>query len=354
MSYNILGINPFHNGSACVLSDGEIVFFLEEERFTRYKHDSDPIRTVLYILDNFEIDEVVIAGINLNDVILTYSREDLFSRLVKKFYPNLKVTNLSNHHHFTHITHTFKNSPFKECLGIVIDSGGSEIKSKGIEMDSIYKCSLNAISLIHSLYLDTSSNLPQSLNIASSYSVISKTLGFKKNEEGKVMGLSSYGSKNPNLPSLFKDYLTNPHLLSETTNNNNLRVFKSNIIPQHSPKNLNYSKVEKDLAWEIQSQTQQLVGDYIEEYTKQTGLKQVCCSGGYFLNCVANYYLIKRFPDIEFYFEPISHDGGTSIGAAKFIWHQITKDPNIRSQKTLYYGPQYSKEELLEGIKKYI
>jgi predicted NodU family carbamoyl transferase len=35
MSYNILGINTSHNGSVCVLADGEIDFFLEEERLSK-------------------------------------------------------------------------------------------------------------------------------------------------------------------------------------------------------------------------------------------------------------------------------------------------------------------------------
>jgi carbamoyltransferase len=75
--------------------------------------------------------------------------------------------------------------------------------------------------------------------------------------------------------------------------------------------------------------------------------------GGYFLNCVTNYYLQKRFPDIEFYFEPIANDAGTAIGAAKLLWHDLTQDTTIRPFKSLYLGKQYSKKKLLKGIKKY-
>ena len=35
MSYNILGINPGHNGSACLVADGELVYYGEEERLSR-------------------------------------------------------------------------------------------------------------------------------------------------------------------------------------------------------------------------------------------------------------------------------------------------------------------------------
>ena len=128
---------------------------------------------------------------------------------------------------------------------------------------------------------------------------------------------------------------------------------------QRDPREWHYDEskitdLEKDLAWKVQNDTQQLVGDYIEKAIQKTGLKQVCCSGGYFLNCVTNYYLVKRFPNIEFYFEPLANDTGTAIGSAKIQWHFENQDNIIRPLKSLYLGKQYSKDELLEGIKKYI
>ena len=42
MAYNILGINPNHNGSAAVISDGKLVYYLEEERLTKEKRDGNP------------------------------------------------------------------------------------------------------------------------------------------------------------------------------------------------------------------------------------------------------------------------------------------------------------------------
>ena len=46
MSYNILGVNISHNGSICVLSDGKIDFFIEEERISRKKYDNLPLVTI--------------------------------------------------------------------------------------------------------------------------------------------------------------------------------------------------------------------------------------------------------------------------------------------------------------------
>jgi len=374
MSYNILGINPFHNGSACVLSDGEIVYFLEEERLSKRKYDSNPFRVILDILNSFKINKVIVGGINDDRRYLCYTNECPFEALIHKYYPEIPVHNFSNFHHSLHTTQAFYNSGFLESLGIVIDGGGSFFEGKGREKDSLYTHSLKKghKTLFKNYLPNPTMNAKTELGIASAYSAVNEYLGFKTNEEGKTMGLSSYGKFNDLFPNLFtKNFLSNTNFLyecleienDEFTDQKSL-IYKYKLTLPTFPssqlfldRSKNPSKItqkEKDLAWKIQNDTQQIVGDLIEKGLKETGLKQVCCSGGYFLNCVANYYLIKRFPDIEFYFEPISHDAGTAIGAALMEYHQSTKDTTIRPFKSLYLGKHYSKDELLEGIKKYI
>jgi carbamoyltransferase len=76
--------------------------------------------------------------------------------------------------------------------------------------------------------------------------------------------------------------------------------------------------------------------------------------GGYGLNCVANYKYWKEFPDLNIYCEPISHDGGTSIGAAKYIYAKMNDlEEPMNPQTSIYYGPQYDPEtyeDYLEGL----
>tara|TARA_B110000503_G_scaffold21646_1_gene32947 strand:- start:4220 stop:5299 length:1080 start_codon:yes stop_codon:yes gene_type:complete len=358
MSYNILGINPFHNGSACVLSDGEIVYFLEEERLSKLKHDANPFRVILDILSKFKIDEVIIAGINLENVFLSYTSECPFQALIRKFYPNLPIKDYSHHHHLAHLAHTYHNSGFKRGLGVIIDGGGSHYSIVGAETTSVYKINTSGFKVLHKDYFPPS--LPNdilSINVASSYSCISEHLGFNRNEEGKTMGLSSYGKFNNSIPPLFlKNFTSNKKILYGSIDN---KGSKTNHFNLFSPKIQNslkstFTQEEKDLAWKIQYDSQQSVGDLIEKYITETKIKQVCCAGGYFLNCVANYYLTKRFPDVEFYFEPISSDAGTAMGAAQLAWYEKTQNTLTHPQKTLYYGPKYSKKSLLKGIQKYL
>jgi carbamoyltransferase len=44
-------------------------------------------------------------------------------------------------------------------------------------------------------------------------------------------------------------------------------------------------------------------------------IKNFVLSGGYFLNCSNNFKYIKKYPEFNFFVDPIPHDGGTAIGA---------------------------------------
>jgi carbamoyltransferase len=76
---------------------------------------------------------------------------------------------------------------------------------------------------------------------------------------------------------------------------------------------------------------------------RRTGQKNLCLSGGFFLNCVSNYHLLKNLPDdVQIYVEPISSDAGNALGAAKFLYHTLTKDMTIRPQTNIYYGLEHN------------
>jgi predicted NodU family carbamoyl transferase len=64
MAYNVLGIHPGHNGAAALVSDGELVYYLEEERLSRMKRDGNPFRAMIDICSKYKVDELVIGGTN--------------------------------------------------------------------------------------------------------------------------------------------------------------------------------------------------------------------------------------------------------------------------------------------------
>jgi carbamoyltransferase len=365
MSYNILGINLSHNSSVCVLSDGNLDFFLEEERLSKIKHDDFPLHLLHYISQHFQINEIYISGLS-GFYLSPYYIKSLDFTLTNLF-PNISVhKRFLKQHHLTHTASSFYNSGFKKALSVVIDGGGdwNDINKKenfnGYETETIqvieYPLKLQEI---YKSYItdgldktNKKEKFSPLVSLTKVYEGVSEYLGFSWSEAGKTMGLSSYGKQTYNDLDLYLGDKGNPDIIY----NDNLKgKLKLNPIKKEWHKNpFKITDFEKDLAFQVQQESQKAVGDLIEKAIQKTGLKQVCCAGGYFLNCVANYYLIKRFPNIKFYFEPISSDAGNAIGVAKLAWHEKTQDTTIRPQKTLYYGPKYSKEDLLKGIQKYL
>jgi predicted NodU family carbamoyl transferase len=105
------------------LSDGEIVFFLEEERLSKNKHDEFPLSLLYYINKHFKINEIAISGLTGYYLGSIYKKAIIVS--LKNLFLNIPINyNLINQHHLTHSTSTFYNSGFKKSLSIVIDGGG--------------------------------------------------------------------------------------------------------------------------------------------------------------------------------------------------------------------------------------
>lgn len=370
----ILGFNPSHHGSVCLLEDGELKFFIQEERLgNREKYSSYPLWSFFDLVKNNKIDFITWGVPSLTYYVDNINKSTYWGLITHHANPNIQSRDFSkSSHHICHVSHCFYNSGFKEAIGVIIDGAGSLVRDTntniiGQETETIYRCSYPSKFEVLKKNILNFTNVK--INLSQVYETITMHLGWSRDEAGKTMGLAPYGKFNPSIPSFFINNNGDPNIIFFDQTKTPLLPHQSQTFinevknPQlklpRDPREWHYDEskitdLEKDLAWSIQNQTQQLVGDYIEKAIQETELKQVCCAGGYFLNCVTNYYLLKRFPDVEFYFEPIANDAGTAIGAAKLVWHEETQDTTIRPFKSLYLGKQYSKEELLNGIKKYV
>ena len=377
MSYNILGINPGHNGSAALIADGEVVYYIEEERLSRMKYDGNPFRGMLDIMSKWHVDELVIAGTGQEDHKLPWTGEDAYTALVRKFNPNVKVTKLGHEHHLGHAASAFYNSGFEKAIAVIVDGAGSlktekldekgERGAEGYETESIWHCEYpTKFSPIIKVYGSNTGIKARSNNfdfdggattITKTYEAVSHYLGFGFIEAGKTMGLAPYGKKDDSIPNLFnanrgsKDVFLPMYPAGAFIDEARFPQLARNRDPREwhtDPKKL--TDIEKNLAWQIQQDTQRLVGDYIELALAATNneVQNIVIAGGYGLNCVANYYLKKRFPQINIYVEPIAHDAGTAIGVAKLLWHNKEENADLKSnpQKSIYYGPVYSSELL--------
>jgi carbamoyltransferase len=65
--------------------------------------------------------------------------------------------------------------------------------------------------------------------------------------------------------------------------------------------------------------------EFIKKAKTYSDCKNIILSGGYHLNCANNFKLVKLFPELNFFVDPIAHDGGTAVGAA-YATYQYEKD----------------------------
>ena len=83
----ILGITRGHNGGACLVKDGEIVFAIEEERLTRLKYDGGPLASIILAREHIpkgeKLDYLVIAHTQRleNAGVIDYSGDDMYTGL---------------------------------------------------------------------------------------------------------------------------------------------------------------------------------------------------------------------------------------------------------------------------------
>jgi carbamoyltransferase len=372
MTYNVLAINPGHNGSAALVCDGKLELYIEEERMTRAKYDGNPFKAMMYIIDRYHINELIIAGTGQEEHRLPWTGEDSYSALVRKFYPKVKITKAGKNHHDGHAYSAFYNSGFETAAAVVVDGCGSIISFQfsenaqdtleAYETETIYKCSYDNIEPVDKTaannhvptFVSPRCEVDSTVTTVKAYEAVSDYLGFGFIEAGKTMGLAPYGKADPNIPDLFyketgrgdKNVLVPQYpagALIDTIKNPYLKVDSDPREWHRNPSKV--TDAAKNLAWKVQQETQERVGDLIERAVDITGEENIVISGGYGLNCVANYYFKERFPELNIFIDPVAHDGGTSIGWAKHFSYENSRKKELDFETdpltTLYLGPKY-------------
>ncbi len=346
-----MGVNLSHDGSVCVIENGKVIYYSEEERHTHVKHTTGVINSFAEAMKLHDPEHVAFVGAFPHelDAEAVFSSLMLSAGLYKHFEDSkrYKVYNFRDHH-LSHAALAFYNSGFDKAAVLVVDGAGqSFIDDEYLyrESETIFSAGYDDISPIYknlirqltvaeyeqklakdlesknyfsrcSLNIPTSyeiNKLNSSISIGKLFSLTGIKIFNSYHNAGKVMGLSAYGADNPEHPRAFVNGLANQDILEADIS-------------------------DEDLAYRVQHDSLEPSLMLIKRAIETTGLKKVCLSGGYFLNCVNNYKYLKAFPDVEFYVEPNSADSGTAIGAAMFIWRMLSGDNSVMPIESLYLG----------------
>ena len=384
MSIKILGISCFyHDSAATLLIDGKIITAVQEERFTRIKHDdSFPFEAIKFILKK--------SNLTLNDIdhIVFYEKPFLkFERLLetylsfapfgfksfaksmplwikeKLFMKKMIIDSLNSidinfkyknklffsEHHLSHAASAFYPSNFKDAVVLTADGVGE------------WATTTVAVADNNNLEIKKEIRFPHSLGLL--YSAFTYYTGFKVNGgEYKLMGLAPYGQPK------YKDVIYNNLIDVKEDGSFNLNQEYFNYCTGLTMTNKKFDKLfgndvrnpnkddltqfHMDIASSIQVITEEIMIKIVKSLKKEFKKTNLCLAGGVALNCVANGKIAKEKIFDNIYVQPAAGDAGGSLGAALAFWHIELKKEKIidKSNKDMmqgsYLGPEYSDQQI--------
>ena len=379
-----LGINAaFHDSSACLVENGQVIAAAEEERFTRIKHGKRPVPFSTWELPFHAIDYCLReAAIQLTDVAhVAYAfdptlrvrspldRATFTLPLQPSAHPvpaeweaawdPLFVASMINaprhlasgaphhlaacfkgvradgpyrwhfvEHHVAHAASAFLPSPAEHAAVLTLDGRGERTTTGYFQGCGNQLRSIGEVQMPHSLGI--------------LYEQVTEYLGFlHSSDEYKVMALASYGG--PTYVDTFRSivhrgddgaYTIDPPCLEQ----------------RFGPARVRGGPLEQDhfdIAHSLQVVLEETVLDLVRWLHAATGERDLCLAGGVALNCVMNARIRDEGPFDRVWGQPAAGDAGTALGAA--LWVDARERGAAEGRYRMdhvYLGPCYPDAEI--------
>jgi carbamoyltransferase len=386
---NILGINAYHgDASACLVKDGKLIAACEEERFNRVKHCAGlPILATQYCLKtgNIKPRDIDYIAISRNPMANFFPKAAyaLSSLLKKRGFVNSRFSTLQKvhtikhdlavalqcgndldgaklhyvEHHLAHMASSFFVSPFDEAALLSIDGFGDFVSTK------------IGFGRGNQLYSMGQVAFPHSAGII--YTAVSQYIGFTKyGDEGKVMGLAPYGQPRflEKLRQLVQwhgewEFRLNLDYFKHHDGSLQMswldgsptigRIFSDKFIELLGPlreKEAPLTQYYIDIAASLQALLEEIYFRIVHHLHEVTKSNNLCIAGGVALNSVCNGKLFQQSKFKEVYIQAAAGDGGTSVGAAFYVWNQLLERQRGFIMENAYTGPAFSDAEIVSTI----
>ncbi len=366
----ILGLSFFyHDSAACLLHDGMLEAAIEEEKFTRKKHDSGfPSNAIRYCLKE--------GGVGAGDLEAVVFYEKPFLKLERVMNSSFQIAPFGasafahaainlltkkiwiedlirkelkydgkiyfTEHHQSHAACCFYPSPFKSAAILTLDGSGewaTTTKALGAN---------NEVQIIKEIHF------PHSLGLL--YSAFTQYLGFRVNSgEYKVMGLAPNGK--PKYADVIREKLIRIHGDGAFSLNMDYFGYLTGLEMINRrfeglfgrPARKSETKLDDfhaDVARSLQDVTEEVVLKLANSLRDETGEKYLCMAGGVALNCVANGKVLRESGFDDLYVFPAAGDAGGCVGASALVYHAVKGGPRCRTMENAYLGPEYSHAEV--------
>ncbi len=322
------------NNAACLLVDGEVALFVEEERLNRFKqsHGLAPLKALQRCLEEAGIglDEVDAIGVGW-DVDAWERRRDKvvwdyqFKQLpLEPSDPRIRYVR----HHLTHALSGFDPSPFDAAAVLSFDGTGEN------ESALLGSCNGDGVTVLATLHRRESWGYV--------FGKLTETLGFTPHQdEGKVMGLAAFGTPDPGgLP--FVDWDADLPRIDKKA----FKRYLASLAPRRPDEEIRDE--HRDLAATLQASFERGLIAMAKWIRQRTKVKNLCLAGGCALNCAANGALLRAGVFERIFVQPASHDAGTALGAALFVHRETTGNRAPARFHHPFFGPRFSTEDVLD------
>ncbi len=368
---HLLGIHDGHNCGATLTRNGVVVASVSEERLTRRKNEVGyPARAVEEVLrlggvSARELDEVVYASLfmhgksYLTDLEPWYRvglAEQRAARSQPKEYQKIvferrrqeRVKEVCDHleidagrvafldHHLCHVAAAYYTSPYahegKPVLGLTCDGSGDNLAG--------------SVSVCRDGRIERLASISRHASIGKVYSRVTMLMGMTPWEhEYKIMGLAPYADRER------ADRAAEPLRGLLRISDDGLRIEQAGEL------SMNYcyqylrevfeAKRFDVIAGAVQLFTEEMLTKWIASCIRETGIADIVCGGGVFMNVKAN-MLIAQLPEVaSMYVMPSAGDESLSIGACLWRYHERRGAPDgaERPLDSLYLGGGFGRAE---------
>jgi carbamoyltransferase len=360
----ILGIHDGHNCGATLARGGAIVASVSEERLVRRKnaigYPRRAIEEVLRIggVRAEDLADVVYASLfmhtasHLEDISQWYAvgmeeqiadarRPAEYGRSIFETRKRERIAQAADHlgvpasrisfveHHLAHLAAAYFTAPRDEAgrpvLGLTLDGAGDGLCA------TVSICRGSRIERIASTGRDAS--------IGKIYSRVTYLMGMTPWEhEYKLMGLAPYAD-----PARAEEAAGRLHKLVGLSDDGLTFALKTDLSTNYCYRYLR-GELERVRFDTIAGATQRFTEDMMTEWVRgciaKTGIPDIVCGGGVFMNVKAN-MLIAQMPEVRsIYVMPSASDESLSVGACLARFYQLDHEADLRASRLshLYLG----------------
>lgn len=369
----VLGLcSGTHDSAAALITEGELVGLVEEERLNEEKHTSAyPERAVSWLLDHAGLSATDVTSVAYNFNPALYKRGVLSSlphlaspatrgralararsfrtvqhrsrdRLadIAQRFPQAHVRGVD--HHRAHGLYAFATAGYEEAAVLIVDSLGE------VTTTSIAHARLTEDSVRYR----TMRRLADPASLGYAYGAVTEHLGWRRgDEEGTVMALAALGN-----PARFRTLFANAIVLTDDGFALDPRFFPLRVISSRYPRltpefvratcpprssDAAIGDVHADVAAALQERTEQAMVHLACRARALTGARLLCVVGGVAMNCLSIGRIVERADFDEVAVPSAPGDAGTAAGAALAMHHDEAGTMASGAAHRCYLGPGF-------------